>query len=147
MIASLNHPVLFMHSHYGATLLSACIARPNIWIRANQRHPHMKRMNAPLTRLLASSRLESLRRADPLRDWGSLDDVRTCIVCSRKVTGRRLRIVESPEGPSFRCPTRGCAGTLQDIAMPGNPLLDETVWADWSRSLHHAGAEDSTEVV
>lgn len=88
--------------------------------------------------LSLDERLELLRANDPLRTWTSLKDVRTCICCGRKLTGLRLQIWQQDDRHFFRCPTRDCAGTLTDFVMPGDPFSDDTVWADWIRTIDHS---------
>jgi hypothetical protein len=84
-----------------------------------------------LTSLSLDERLNLLRAHDHLRTWTSLNDVRTCICCGRKLTGRRLQVFECAGVYTFRCPTVGCAGELNDFVMPGDPFADETVWDEW----------------
>jgi hypothetical protein len=88
-----------------------------------------------LTSLGLDERLKLLRAHDHLRTWTSLNDVRTCICCGRKLTGRRLQIWACAGEFVFRCPTPDCAGELADFVMSGDPFLDETVWDDWQRTI------------
>jgi hypothetical protein len=88
-----------------------------------------------VTSLSSAERLELLQKHDPLRTWTSPNDVRACICCGRKLTGLRLRIWLDEDRYSFGCPTQGCAGTLADFVMPGDPFSDDTVWADWIRTI------------
>lgn len=89
------------------------------------------------TSLSPAERLELLRANDPLRTWNSVRDVRTCICCGRKLTGLRLQIWRVGDQRFFRCPTKDCAGSLTDFVMPGDPFMDDNVWADWSRTIDH----------
>jgi hypothetical protein len=83
-----------------------------------------------------AERLSLLQNADHWRDWKSVDDKRTCVICGNRLTGRKIAIICGKGGHFLiRCPTPGCAGTLRDFALPGNPLVEPAAWRDWLRSI------------
>jgi hypothetical protein len=87
-------------------------------------------------------RLSALRGADQFRNWTSLDDKRVCILCDRSFTGRQVEITRSRSGRvDLHCPTDGCTADPSHWVYPGNPLVSETVYKDWSRALHTATSE------
>jgi hypothetical protein len=83
------------------------------------------------------NRLAVLQRLDIYRDWESLDDERFCILCERRVTGRKILIKRDGQGiHHLHCPTRGCNGAPREWVYPGNPLTSEKVYQDWWRALN-----------
>lgn len=85
--------------------------------------------------MFPASRLQILRENDSLRTWPSVDEVRVCVACGRKLTGRTISISRKANRCIFQCPTPGCGGSLPDFAKPGNPLIDDAVWQDWALTL------------
>jgi hypothetical protein len=81
-------------------------------------------------------RLSILRSEDQFRQWQSLDDKRFCILCERTFDGRQVDI-RGTSGGRFRlyCPTEDCSSTPQHWVRPGNPLVSDKVYQDWSVAL------------
>ena len=88
-----------------------------------------------LVHLPEAERLQLLNTEDRLRKWQSLSDVRVCMCCDRKLTGRTLRIFDAGNRYFFKCPTAGCTGGLAEFAIPGDPFADDSVWLDWQKTL------------
>lgn len=94
--------------------------------------PHSARL---VSDIIPEIRLSLLQQHDPLREWHAVNEVRTCICCGRKLTGRTIRIHFDKKRTWFRCPTTNCSGSLADFARAGDPLLDDEVWKDWCRTF------------
>lgn len=81
-------------------------------------------------------KLRLLRAAGGPRPWGSLDELRECVLCEQAFNGRQVRILWDRDGKThLRCPTPGCAATPNQWVHPGNPLLSTDAWNDWMRLL------------
>ncbi len=92
-------------------------------------------MSAP-KHLAPEDRLDALRKGDPIHEWRSLDDRRSCIMCDRTFTGRQVEVSVSPAGRvKLRCPGDGCTSTPRQWVHPGNPLVSAKAWQEWSRVL------------
>ena len=58
-----------------------------------------------------AEKLETLRRADELRQWRSLDEERYCLVCGEVITGRQVEVASTADATGrvrLNCPTEGC---------------------------------------
>jgi hypothetical protein len=84
----------------------------------------------------SEQRLALIQQHDRLRKWQDVNELRTCVCCGRKLSGRLIQIWADASGFWFRCPTSGCNGSLSDFARSGDPLFDEAVWEDWCRSFN-----------
>jgi len=70
------------------------------------------------------------------RPWASLDETRRCVLCEQTFTGHQVRVLRDRAGAShFRCPTPRCPATPAQWIHPGNPLVSEEAWRDWTRLL------------
>jgi hypothetical protein len=86
--------------------------------------------------LFSEDKLDLLRQCDKGCDWESLDEKRSCILCERTFSGRQVIVSKTRGGKTvLRCPTHGCTGTPREWVHPGNPLISDEAWADWSRLL------------
>jgi hypothetical protein len=86
--------------------------------------------------LFSEDKLDLLRKGDNARQWESLDDKRCCVLCERTFSGRQVIVAKTRGGKTIlRCPTDGCVGTPREWVHPGNPLISDDAWADWSRLL------------
>jgi hypothetical protein len=86
--------------------------------------------------LFSEDKLDLLRKGDPACKWESLDDKRSCILCERTFSGRQVVVTKTRAGRSrLQCPTSGCVGSPNEWVHPGNPLISEEAWNDWSRLL------------
>ncbi|HMJ06416.1 MAG TPA: hypothetical protein VK474_09205 [Chthoniobacterales bacterium] len=86
--------------------------------------------------LFSEDRLDALRKGDPAHSWRSLDDRRSCILCEKTFSGRAVEISISAQGRvRLRCPSESCPGTPHEWVHPGNPLVSQKAWRDWSRLL------------
>jgi hypothetical protein len=93
--------------------------------------------------LFSEDKLDLLRTADRNRKWESLDEKRTCILCERTFSGRQVLVAKTRAGKRvLNCPTPGCGGTPPEWVHPGNPLISDEAWADWSRLLDGASVHD-----
>lgn len=89
--------------------------------------------------LHSEDKLDALRKGNPYRPWESLDDRRVCVLCEKSFTGRQVEASVGPTGRvRLKCPTEGCPGTPQLWVRPGNPLVSQDAWEDWSRVLNGA---------
>ena len=89
--------------------------------------------------LFSEDKLDLLRKGDPGFNWESLDEKRSCILCERTFSGRQVIVAKTRGGKAaLRCPSSGCAGTPREWVHPGNPLISDEAWADWSRLLANA---------
>ena len=91
----------------------------------------------PIHKHLASEeKLDALRKGDPVHNWLSLDDRRSCILCDKTFSGRMIEVVVTPAGRvRLRCPSDGCMSTPREWVHPGNPLVSHKAWRDWERVL------------
>ena len=80
-------------------------------------------------------RLSILRSEDRFRQWHSLDDERFCVLCERTFNGRQIEIRVRRGKISLHCPSEDCTSTPQHWVRPGNPLVSEKVFQDWSLAL------------
>jgi hypothetical protein len=81
-------------------------------------------------------RLLILRSEDHFRHWQSLDDKRFCILCERTFNGRQVDVRGRSGGRcTLHCPTEDCTSTPQHWVRPGNPLVSDKVYQDWSLAL------------
>jgi hypothetical protein len=96
----------------------------------------------PIHKHLASDeKLAALRKGDPVHQWLSLDDRRTCILCERTFSGRQVDVAMTPAGRvRLRCPSDGCTSTPREWVHPGNPLVSQKAWLDWQRVLSAAAS-------
>jgi hypothetical protein len=86
--------------------------------------------------LASEDKLAALRKGDTTHQWASLDDKRTCILCDRTFSGRQVDISMGMTGRiRLRCPSDGCVGTPREWVHPGNPLVSDRAWKDWTRVL------------
>lgn len=84
----------------------------------------------------AEEKLAILQEADRFRKWKSLDDKRVCLLCDRTFTGRQLNVTRDRRGRyQLHCPTEECRSTAHEWVHPGNPLLSQKAWKDWSRAM------------
>jgi hypothetical protein len=84
--------------------------------------------------LTSEEKLEALRAGDPFRQWTSLDDRRVCVLCDRTISGRQIDVsMNGASQPRLTCPTPGCKAGPHEWVHPGNPLISEKAWRDWSR--------------
>lgn len=88
-----------------------------------------------LSAISSEERLALLQKHDRLRQWQDVNDLRTCLCCGRKLSGRLIQIWSDSANVWFRCPNSGCTGSLPDFARAGDPLFDDEVWRDWSKSF------------
>lgn len=89
--------------------------------------------------LFSEDKLELLRKGDPRGKWESLDEKRSCVLCERTFSGRQVIVAKTRGGrTSLRCPTDGCVGTSREWVHPGNPLISDEAWADWTRLIANA---------
>ncbi|MFL6527891.1 MAG: hypothetical protein ACJ8HU_09235 [Chthoniobacterales bacterium] len=89
--------------------------------------------------LFSEDKLDLLRKGDRDFNWESLDSKRCCVLCERTFTGRQVIVTKTRGGKTvLHCPTSGCAGTPREWVHPGNPLISDEAWADWSRLLSNA---------
>ncbi|HEV2096344.1 MAG TPA: hypothetical protein VGQ82_07570 [Chthoniobacterales bacterium] len=81
----------------------------------------------------SEEKLAALREGDRFREWESLDDQRTCVLCERKFRGRQVGItVGKGARVELHCPSEKCAGTPREWVLPGTALVGEDPWADAS---------------
>ena len=80
-------------------------------------------------------RLSILCREDGYREWRSLDDKRFCILCERTFTGRQVELQMRRGRFSLHCPTEDCNSTPRQWVHPGNPLVSDKAYQDWSLAL------------
>jgi hypothetical protein len=76
--------------------------------------------------LTEADRLEALRRLDQFRRWGSLDEKRYCLRCSKIINGWQVRIVSGlgESGPlRLVCPTESCESIPMDWVLPTDDVL------------------------
>jgi hypothetical protein len=92
-------------------------------------------------------KLTILRRENYSGDWQSLDDERVCLLCGNNFTGRDVTVL-AEEGDCFelQCPTPECHSHPHQWVYPGNPLTDETAYADWWKALGEH-TEDKAQAV
>jgi hypothetical protein len=112
---------------------------PYPWIRlqSDRRFPNQKQTETVIKQYIRlEERLSILRSEDQFRQWQSLDDKRFCILCERTFDGRQVDIRGS-SGGRFRlhCPTEDCSSTPQHWVRPGNPLVSDKAYQDWSVAL------------
>jgi hypothetical protein len=88
-----------------------------------------------LSRLSSEERLALLQEHDRLRSWQDVNDVRTCMCCGRKLSGRLIQIWSDQADIWFRCPGPGCTGSLPNFARAGEPLFDNEIWEDWCKTI------------
>jgi hypothetical protein len=91
-------------------------------------------------------KLDILRRLDQFREWHSLDQKRYCLVCGEMITGRDIRVIESPCGgtpPRVACPTTHCDATLIEWVLPTEDVLIKIAMVEaedgWLRLVRQAG--------
>ena len=91
-------------------------------------------MGNPLESLSGKLKLRLLREFDGGRQWKSLDETRHCAICERIIRGHEIRVLWNRQGQArLRCPTPGCRSTPAEWVHPGNPLVSEDAWRDWTR--------------
>jgi hypothetical protein len=84
----------------------------------------------------ADDRLSILRAMDQFRNWSSLDDKRFCILCEKTFSGRQVQMKRARRGKyQLQCPTEECNSAPRQWVYPGNPLISDEVYEDWSRAL------------
>jgi len=79
----------------------------------------------PRFKLSPEDKLDALRRLDPFRHWGSLDDERQCLSCGKTITGRQIQILGGTRGQGPlrpHCPTEGCASIPIDWILPATSI-------------------------
>lgn len=79
------------------------------------------------------AKLHLLREHDADRNWDSIEDKRTCLLCGSDFSGADIRVRVKKGKPVFECPGILCRGTLRHFVYAGNPLLSEATWSDWMR--------------
>ncbi len=90
-----------------------------------------------------SEKLGILRRTDPFREWGSLDETRFCILCEKTFRGRDVCVAEDAAGAVILlCPTPACPGSPYEWVPLGNPLFSEEAYQEWERITTAAAAVD-----
>jgi hypothetical protein len=80
----------------------------------------------PEIELSNSDKLETLRRLDQFRKWGSLDDKRYCLCCGNLLTGWEIQVVGGTRGTGplrVICPTDLCNSIPMDWALPTDEVL------------------------
>ncbi|MBV9008928.1 MAG: hypothetical protein JO354_07155 [Verrucomicrobia bacterium] len=94
----------------------------------------MKRLSV-VTNL--TDRLLALRRLDRTRTWESLDDLRVCRCCGKKITGRQIEVIAAQGKSEMRllCPTDGCSATMSDWIYPSERRRVLNGWNRPSQSL------------
>ena len=80
-------------------------------------------------------RLSILRSEDRFRPWESLDDKRCCVLCERTFNGRQVEIRGRSGRFTLHCPMEDCHSTPRHWVCPGNPLVSDQVYQDWSLAL------------
>src|SRR3954452_5324987 len=86
--------------------------------------------------LNSEDKLDALRKGSACRLWESLDERRVCVICEKSFTGRQVEASVSANGRvRLKCPTEGCPGNPRVWVRPGNPLVEQSAWEDWTRVL------------
>ncbi len=86
-------------------------------------------------------RLQLLNEAQPDRPWHSCEEKRCCIACERVFRGTAVEIRRDRLGlVHLACP--GCQSPPKLWVRPGNPLVDETAWADWETAMSSLHQEE-----
>jgi hypothetical protein len=70
--------------------------------------------------------LEALRRLDLFRHWGSLEEKRYCLVCSKIITGRQIQVAGGTRGNGslrLNCPTERCNSIPMDWVLPTDEII------------------------
>ena len=77
-------------------------------------------------------RLELLNEAQPQCPWQSCAEKRQCLVCENIFTGHEV-VMPNDEIAQLSC--SACGSGPEFWMRPGNPLLDESVWAEWEVAI------------
>ena len=80
----------------------------------------------PEIQLSNGDKLETIRRLDQFRKWGSLDEKRYCLCCGALITGHDLVVVGGTRGTGplrVICPTERCNSIPMDWALPTDEVL------------------------
>ncbi|CAN5601728.1 hypothetical protein BH20VER1_BH20VER1_30360 [soil metagenome] len=86
--------------------------------------------------MASEDKLDALRKGDPARQWVSLDDRCSCILCEKTFSGRQVEVSVSQIGRvRLSCPSEGCRGTPGEWVHPENPLASQKAWRDWEHVL------------
>ena len=82
-------------------------------------------LSLPLT-FTDADNLEVLCRLDQFRHWGSLDEKRYCLVCSKIITGRQIEVACGTRGNGalrLSCPTERCNSIPMDWVLPTDEII------------------------
>ena len=82
-------------------------------------------LSFPVT-LSDADKLEALRRLDLFRHWGSLEEKRYCLVCSKIITGRQVQVAGGTRGNGslrLSCPTERCNSIPMDWVLPTDEII------------------------
>jgi len=93
-------------------------------------------LSAPVN-LPDGDKLEALRRLDQFRPWGSLDEKRYCLVCSKIITGDQILVMGGTRGNGalrLRCPTERCHSIPMDWVLPTDEVLANLALRETQRS-------------
>lgn len=86
-------------------------------------------------------RLELLSNSQPGRPWRSVFEKRRCIVCEHTFRGRDAVVRWARHCVTkLGCPKCDSAPALW--VRIGNPLTDDSVWAEWERALALVAGDD-----
>lgn len=93
-------------------------------------------MNFRSDELIGDQKLALLQTVEGARKWGSLNEIRQCVLCEQTFSGHEVRVLWNRSGkPRLRCPTKGCRAKPSQWIHPGNPLTSEDAWRDWVHLL------------
>jgi hypothetical protein len=76
--------------------------------------------------LTDADKLEVLRCLDQFRQWGSLDEKRYCLVCSKIIAGRQIQVAGGTRANGslrLSCPTDGCNSIPMDWVLPTDEII------------------------
>jgi hypothetical protein len=82
----------------------------------------------PVIELSDGDKLDTLRRLDQFRKWGSLDDKRYCLCCGNLINGWEIQVVGGTRGTGplrVICPTERCNSIPMDWALPTDEVLSQ----------------------
>ena len=98
---------------------------PDCAITRRERIPLNMTLSPPI-RLSDQEKLDVLRRLDQFRHWGSLEEKRYCLVCSKIVTGRQIYVAGGTRGNGplrLSCPTERCNSIPMDWVLPTDEII------------------------
>lgn len=73
-----------------------------------------------------ADKLDTLRRLDQFRPWGSLDEKRYCLVCGEIITGEQIVVTGGTRGNGplrVSCPTERCHSIPMDWILPTDEVM------------------------